>query len=305
MAKKKVTYGVILTAAFGVILYSTKAVFVKLAYRYGIDVVPLLVLRMGISMPFYWLIGFLDFRKNSTQYQPTLSENGYIVFLGFIGYYLSSWFDFEGLKYIGAGLERLILFIYPTIIVFLSRWYLKTPITKNQILSIVITYVGMVVVFWRGLTTSSGNETMLIGGMLILACAFTYAIYLVGSNKILLKLGSVNFTARVMTASFVVVLIHYVVQYGFVWQTYPTELYWICFLMAVFSTIIPSFLIADAIKKMDANVVGVIGSLGPVSTITMSIFFLGELLYPEQFVGGLIIVCGVVYMGIMKGREAI
>jgi drug/metabolite transporter (DMT)-like permease len=288
-------------AAIGVIFYSTKAVFVKMAYVYGIDPVSLMTYRLLFSMPFYIVVWSIHNIKNKDEPKANLKEVLLIVFLGVIGYYFSSLLDFIGLQYLDASLERLILFIYPTIVLILSRIFLKKRITRDQLLAIGLTYIGVFVIFSQNIFDRAESENVLLGAGLIFLCAFTYATYLVGSNSLLPKLGTVNFTTYVMVVSFLTVLIHYCIEFGFTFKSYASEVYVISFFMAFISTVLPSYMIAEAIKRMGANTVGIMGSLGPVSTISLSIIFLGESLTVVQYIGAMIILGGIFMISVRKG----
>lgn len=283
----------LLLAATGVIFYSTKAVFVKMAYVYHIDPITLMLYRLLLSTPFYLVVWIIHNTKNQNETKPNFIESCFIIFLGVIGYYISSLLDFVGLQYIDASLERLILFIYPTIVVILSRIFLKKRVSKQQLLAIITTYFGVFVIFSQNIITDPASNKILLGAGLIFLCAITYATYLVGSNKLLPKLGTINFTTYVMMTSMVAVLCHYFIEFGFTFKIYPTEVYIISIFMALISTVLPSYMIAEAIKRTNANTVGIMGSLGPVSTIGLSIIFLGESLTIVQYIGAMIVLGGI------------
>lgn len=289
-------------AAAGVILFSTKAVIIKLAYQFDVDSISLLLLRMLFSLPFYLMIW--GAHRSKWKQQPLTRKEGLlIVSLGFAGYYLASFFDFKGLTLISASLERLILFSYPTIVLILSIFILKKKITRVQLTSIIITYLGVAVIFLdRGGIASGSTENLLIGGSFILLSAFTYALYLVGSNLIIAKVGSVRLTTFSMLVSCCAVILHYLLTSKIDLFGYPNEVYYLSFLMAVFATVLPSFLINEAIKRIGAPTVSIIGSLGPVSTITLSMIFLGEMLTLIQFGGALIIISGVLVISWSKRK---
>ncbi|GAB5409733.1 MAG: hypothetical protein BalsKO_20980 [Balneolaceae bacterium] len=218
-----------------------------------------------------------------------------------IGYYLASYFDFIGLNLISASLERLILFSYPTIVLILSVFILKKKITKVQLTSIFITYLGIVIIFSdRGGIASGSPENLYLGAVFILLSAFTYALYLVGSNHIIENVGSIRLTTLSMLTSCLAVILHYLITSEIDLLKYPKEVYFLSFFMAVFATVIPSFLINEAIKRIGAPTVSIIGSLGPVSTITLSIIFLDEMLTLIQFGGALVIITGVMIISKTK-----
>ena len=264
-----------------------------MAYVYGIDSLTLMFYRLLFATPFYLVVWVTYNFKHKNETKPNFKDTLLLLFLGIIGYYLSSLFDFVGLQYIDASLERLILFIYPTIVIILSRVFLKKKVTRKQLLAIGLTYVGVFVIFSQNIFQENNSDDVFLGASLIFLCAFSYATYLVGSNALLPKLGTVNFITYVMITSLIAVITHYYIVWGFNFTVYPSEVYIISILMAIVSTVLPSYLISEAIKRAGANTVGIMGSLGPVSTISLSMIFLGESLTIIQYLGALIILGGI------------
>lgn len=289
------TIGVVFAIA-GIVLFSAKAVMVKLAYNFHVDYLTLLLFRMVFSLPFYITIAFL--KKPIHNQSRNIKDWVWLFFFGFIGYYLASLFDFMGLQYIKAGLERIILFVYPTIVVLISYVFLKKVITKNQIIAILITYAGVLVTFWDELGVQS--EDVIIGGFLILLSAITYASYLVGSGWLIPKFGVMQFTSYAMIVSTICVVAHYVFQGDFNLFYYPSEVYLLGLAMAIFSTLIPSFLVSAAIERLGASTFSIFGSLGPISTILLAFFFLKESVSGIQLVGMSVVIFGVSFVSKKK-----
>jgi drug/metabolite transporter (DMT)-like permease len=279
----------VLLAVLGVVLFSAKAIMVKLAYQYDIDSVSLLLFRMLFALPVYLVIAFYVKPKESNKIRKT--DYLWLVFFGFIGYYLASYFDFVGLKHIKAGLERIVLFVYPTLVVIISRVFLKTKITKIQIIAILITYVGVIIAFAGELELSGDN--LVIGVSLIFLSALTYAMYLVGSGWLIPKFGVVCFTSYAMIVSTVCVIAHYLLTKEIDLLNYPREVYFLGMGMAFLSTVIPSFLVSKSIKIIGSSNFSIIGSVGPISTILLAYIFLGESLTVFQVVGTIIVIIGV------------
>ena len=226
-----------------------------------------------------------------------------IFFLGLAGYYLASLLDFKGLTLITASLERLILFSYPTIVLILSAVFLKKKITRAQLISILITYLGIAIIFFdRNGITDGDNRDLMIGSMFVAMSAVAYAGYLVGTNSLITKVGNKRLTTYSMLVSCLAVIIHYLSVSSLDLFNYPIEVYLLSFLMAVIATVIPSFLINEGIKRIGAPNVSIIGSLGPVSTITLSMIFLGEMLTLVQFGGALVIISGVAIISRSKAK---
>ncbi len=289
-SSRVVTSGIIL-AIVGVVLFSAKAVMVKLAYRYHASVEHLLLFRMLFSLPFYIAIAFIKKPSKSLKVNP--SDYLWLLFFGFIGYYLASYFDFLGLRFIKAGLERIILFIYPTLVLIISRIFLKKYITNQQIFAIIITYFGVVVSFWGELDFKTSN--LAIGGFLIFLSALTYAMYIVGSGWLIPKFGTVRFTSYAMIIASLCIIVQYLIWDRGNIVAYPIEVYILALLMAVFSTIIPSFMVSSAIEKLGASNFSIVASIGPISTIILAYFFLDESLSLLQVFGGLVVIFGIYY----------
>ncbi|UOY06368.1 DMT family transporter [Muricauda sp. SCSIO 64092] len=343
----------ILFGILGVVLFSTKAILVKLAYRYEVDTLELLLFRMLFSFPFYLIILFLtknsfklfqiakklsfcthfssffssvaqlcNSKKPSTGYripnfrlipkslnefkekgivQPQKRDFLWVLLFGFLGYYLASYFDFLGLNYIKAGLERIILFVYPTIVVLLGFLFFKRSITKPQALAIGITYLGILIIFWNEVDIS-GSKT-LWGGFLVLLSAIAYAAYLVGSGWLIPKYGVLRFTCYAMLVSTFCVVVHYALQGNWKLWNFPMPVYGYSIMMAIFSTLLPSFLVSASIKRLGASNFSILGSLGPVSTILLAYAFLGEELTYLQLSGMMVVIFGVTFLSLPGKRE--
>jgi len=280
----------VLSGILGVVLFSAKAVMVKLAYAYEIGAVPLLLLRMLFSLPFYTVIALL----NKPAHPDKIGKKDYrwVVVFGMMGYFAASYFDFLGLQYIQASLERIILFLYPTIVLILSRLFLKEKITRVQVGAILVSYLGLIITFWGALGLEGSD--VFLGGSLVFLSAVTYAGYLVGSGWLIPKFGATVFTSYAMIVSCLCVCLFYALtqDMSMVW-TYPAEVYYIAVAMALLSTVIPSYLISFAIKGLGAPTFSIIGSLGPVSTIILANIFLDERLSPLQLVGTVVVIGGI------------
>ncbi len=280
-------------AFFGVVFFSAKAVIVKLAFEYDIDYLSLLLLRMVFALPFYIVVAIVYSSKHTDQ-QIKLRDWLWMVGFGFIGYYLASLFDFWGLEYIKASLERLVLFVYPTLVIIFSNLFLKIKITRAQIVAILVTYTGLVVAFYNDINV--GSSEVLLGGGLILLSAICYAGYLTGSGWLIPKFGAVRFTSYAMIISCACVVIHFGLKLPVDHLLdYPAPVYWYSLLMAVVSTIIPSYMVSFAIKQIGAPNFSIVGSFGPISTIILASIFLDEQIFLLQGIGTLIVIAGVLY----------
>ena len=288
-----------LIAVVGIVLFSAKAIMVKLAYQYKVSTLHLLLFRMLFSLPFYLII--LYFLKPLAPNKVKNQDYLWLVFFGFIGYYLASYFDFLGLQYIKASLERIILFVYPTLVLLIGRIFLKEKISRKQVIAILITYFGVIVTF-GGEIQYSGDHIFL-GGFLIFLSALTYASYLVGSGWLIPKFGVFRFTSYAMIVSTICVVVHYLIFdrtsiFGYAYQVYLLGL-----LMAVLSTLIPSFLVSMAIKRLGASNFSIIGSIGPISTIILAYLFLDERLTWLQLLGAVIVIIGITFVSLNKSKK--
>jgi drug/metabolite transporter (DMT)-like permease len=280
-------------AICGILLFSTKAIFVKLAYDHGANTMTALALRMIFALPFFIYSIFNLYNKEGTKGLDR-KDALYLIVFGLIGYYLASYFDFVGLRYIKASLERLILFSYPTLVIIISHFVFKEKVTTAQIFGVIITYLGIAVIFYPELSWERSNN-VLIGGLMVLISAVTYAAYIAGSGWMIPRIGAQKFTSYALMVSAIAVLLHYMVsEYGnYLIIHQPWEVYAYCFGMAIISTVLPTFMISYAIKNLGASQFSVFGALGPVSTITLAYIFLGERLTFTQLLGGIIIILGV------------
>lgn len=283
----------------GVVLFSSKAVMVKLAYNYNVDAISILLLRMLFSFPFYVVIAYL-FRNQNNAISVENKDYLWIIVFGFVGYYLASYFDFVGLTYIKASLERIILFLYPTIVILLNRLFLKQPISKIQAGAIGLTYLGIVLAFSDEVIVS-GNDAYL-GGFFILLSAITYASFLVGSGWLIPKFGVVKFTAYAMIVSCICVFIHYNIISETDLFSFSWEVYLLGVLIAVFATVIPSFLVSASIKMISSSNFAIVAGIGPISTIILAAIFLNETLTMLQLFGALIVIIGILLVSIKKGK---
>ncbi|MDG1729971.1 MAG: DMT family transporter [Algibacter sp.] len=297
MENKKQFWLGVLIGITGIVLFSSKAVMVKLAYNYQVDAISILLLRMLFSFPFYIIIAYL-YRNQNAIVKPNFKDYLWLLFFGFVGYYLASYFDFVGLTYIKASLERIILFLYPTIVILLNKVFLKQPITKIQTLAIGLTYLGIVIAFSDEVSIS-GSETYL-GGFFILLSAITYASYLVGSGWLIPKFGVIKFTAYAMIFSCVCVFIHYSISSEISLFSFSWEVYALGFLIAVFATVIPSFLVSASIKMISSSNFAIVAGIGPISTIILAAIFLNEVLTWLQLFGALVVIIGILLVSSKK-----
>lgn len=280
----------ILIALLAVFLFSSKAIIVKLVYQFDVPTIHVLLLRMLFAIPFY--IAVLLVKQKEQKINVERKHYIWLLFLGVIGYYVASFFDFYGLKYLTASLERIILFVYPTLVVLIGAVFLKTKITKQQIWAILITYFGVFLTFASELQINN-NENLFLGAGFIFISALTYASYLVGSGWLIPKFGTLRFTSLAMIVACSSVFVHYLCTNRTSILNYPKEVYFYGLAMAFFCTVLPSYLVSFAIQKLGASKFAIIGSIGPIFTILLATLVLGESITFVQSIGVIVVIIGV------------
>lgn len=307
-SKKIIVQGFLISFT-GAIIFSTKAILVKLAFRRTpADGLTLLMLRMLLSLPFYLLAAWWGSRA-AQRARMTRHQWIGILILGLLGYYLSSLFDFIGLQYISAGLERLILFLYPSFSVLINSAAFRQSISRIQYWALLLTYAGIGIAYYGELRIDTGNPHFYLGSFLVFLCAITYACYLSGAGRMIPAIGAARFTTYSMLAATIGVLLHYSLRQALAGSPLlPTgpgsaTLWGYGFLLALVATVIPSFLLSAGMKRIGANNAAIVTSVGPVSTIVQAHFFLGDRIFTEQVVGTILVIAGVLLVG-WKGRQA-
>jgi len=297
-AKIKISLAGFMFTFIGAILFSTKAVIVKKAFAdIKVDALSLLAVRMICAVPFYLVVAFYKTNQGSNT-KLTRKQWGFLFVLGLMGYYISSFLDFVGLQYISAGLERLILFLYPTITVLITTFFFKQKISTIQKLALLVTYTGIAIAFFGELKIDTGNPNFYWGSSLIFLCAITYGFFIAGSGQLIPQIGATKFTAYAMTVACLGVLAHFFINGNFTVIESGNTTFWLYgVLLAVVATVIPTFLISAGLKKMGSNNVAIISSVGPVSTIIQAHFILGEQIFAAQIIGTVLVIAGVVMIG--------
>ncbi len=285
--------GALLVFVSGV-AFSTKAVLVKLAYRHGVDSVSLLALRFGFSAPFFAFAAFGGRLRGKRAAPLSRGDVSAIVGLGVLGYYLASLCDFVGLRYISAGLERLILFIYPTLVVVIEAWLFKVRLGRRQLTALLLTYAGIALAF-RGELGNYGTDVPR-GAAWVFGCALTYALYLLGAGRMVPKLGSQRFTALALLAATAAVLVHALIVGARVLGL-GTPAYVIGLVMALLATVLPAFLLARGIALIGSGPAAIVSTVGPVSTILLAYFFLQEPLSLTEILGTALVIFGATLVG--------
>lgn len=279
--------GLALLAALG---FSLKAIFVKLAYPYGVDAITLLALRMGFALPIFLWVGLAEQRRAGTNL--TGGDWGRLFLLGMLGYYGASILDFWGLQYISAGLERLILFTYPTLTIMIGVLFQGKPFSRREALAVVLCYTGIGFAFIHDLGFGEAREVW-IGGALVFGSSISYALYLSGSAPMIGRLGAMRFSALAMLMSSAVTLLHFSLAQPFSAFVQPLPVYGWGLAMALFATVVPVFAQSAAIRRLGAGRASLFGMVGPMLTIGFGWWLLDESISLAQMIGAALVVAGI------------
>jgi len=281
--------GGLLLAIVGAIFFSAKAIVAKLMYRYQVDAVMVITLRMVFSFPMFLVVAIWKARR-----EPALARADYlrIAVLGLVGYYLSSFLDFLGLQYISAGLERLILFLTPSFVMLIAFVFFKRSVGWIEWAALCVSYFGTVLVLMHDLHTGGGN--VILGSALVLGSAFTYSIYLISSGELVRRVGAIRLVAYAMCVSSVACVIQFFVLRA------PGELfsqaagvYQLSLFNAVFCTVLPVCLTMIAVARVGAPVAAQAGLVGPVSTLFLGAALLDEPITAIQLLGTALVLSGI------------
>lgn len=273
------------------IAFSAKAIFIKLAYVYAVDAVTLMTLRMLIATPFFIVMALWASRDKSMA-RLRLRDWLSILALGLAGMYLSQLFDFLGLEYVSAGMERTILFLYPTFVVIFNALLTGKVVGKREVMALLLSYSGIVLVAMDQIAFENSKNTMLGAGFVFIS-AMTYAGYLVGSGRAIHLVGVQRFSGYTMTVACIAVLAHFSTQHSLSSLALPRQVYVLGFVMAIISTILPVVLLNAGIKKVGSSAASLISSVGPVSTVLLAAVFLQEAITLKQLAGTGLVLAGV------------
>ncbi len=278
--------GLLLTGVAAV-CFSAKAIFIKMAYAiYPVSAIDLLHLRFSYALPIYAILGLQMWRKKKLVH-ISKKDCWQIAGLSFLGYYLASWFDFQGLKYISAGIERIILFTYPTFVVLFSYLFFRKKISLLTVLSLLITYAGILLIAKNPQVYQAAG--FLTGGSFILLSAVTFALFLVFGGEKIRQIGSSNFNVITMIFSSIYVIIHYNIFNQNQFFNLPLSIHFYGIALALVCTVIPSFLSAEGIRLLGANKAAIVAGVGPVSTLFLAYVFLQETLSTPEIIGSALV----------------
>ncbi|GAD00228.1 DMT family transporter [Agarivorans albus] len=273
-------------------LFSLKGIWIKLAYQFGIDPASLMTLRMAFSLPIYLLLALYWWRLGRLEHQKLKGNILPAALVGIAGYYLASFLDLSGLQFISAPLERVVLYAYPGFTILLAWLVYRQKPQLIVVLALPLSWLGVGLMMWSETGQQLDPQQLIWGTSLVIASAFSFAFYLVFSKNIVAKIGSQAFTLIAMIAASIAIFIHFSLHGDFTaLLNYPGQVYWYAAYMALFSTVIPSFLFSEAIHRIGAQRTAISGSAGPVFTLIMAAWILGDSIGVLQIAGiGLVVV---------------
>jgi drug/metabolite transporter (DMT)-like permease len=276
-------------ALAGSIAFSGKAIIVKLAYRFGVDAVTLIMLRMLFALPIFVAMAWWAGRG-----KPALSRGDWlgVVGLGFTGYYLSSFLDFAGLQYISASLERLIQYLAPTLVLVLGWFLYRKAVRPIHVLGMALSYSGALVVFGHEVQLAGGQAAL--GTLLVFASTITYALYLVYSGQLVQRLGSLRLVGLATSVACLCCLLQFVLlrPLSVAFELAP-QVIWLSVLNATLCTALPVLLVMMGIERIGAPLAAQAGMVGPISTILMGVVILGEPFTAWVAAGTVLVIAGI------------
>lgn len=282
----------LLLAAAGAIAFSGKAIIVKMSYRYGVDAVTVIMYRMLFALPFFLLLGWWSERQTFARNNPLSRRDVMgIVALGFVGYYLSSYLDFLGLQYITASLERLILYLNPTLVLLLGWLLFNKPIQPIRLLAMAVSYSGVMLVFEHEL--SFAGSDVVLGSSLVFASAITYAMYLIYSGQLVQRVGAMRLVGWATSVACVCCIVQFLVLRPVLAAVVPVDVLWLAALNALACTVAPVLMVMMAIERIGAALTAQTGMIGPMATITLGVLLLDEPLNVWIGLGTLLVLSGV------------
>ncbi|QSX76966.1 DMT family transporter [Agrilutibacter solisilvae] len=282
-----------LLAAGAAVLFSAKAILAKFQFRYGLDALDVMALRMGLALPLFALLAVRESRRAAAPLQAR--DRALILVLGVLGYYLSSLLDFWGLQYVPVSLERLILFLNPTFVLLLGVVLFKRRVARREWVALAVSYAGVALVFVESLRLE--GDHLALGGALVLGAALAYALYLALSGELIHRVGPLRLVAYAMLVSTAVTAIHYVIARdpaGLLRLSAPV--YGLALVNAVLCTFAPVTMTMAAVARIGSGAAAQLSALGPVSLLFLRGWLLGESVSALQVLGTAVVLCGVLLL---------
>jgi len=283
-------------ALVGVLAFSFRPILIKLSYAaHPVSPVTLLFLRMALSLPFFLAIAWW---LRNTEPRLTARDWAAVAGLGFLGYYAASFLDFVGLQWVGAGVGRRILYLFPTLVVLLSFLFLGKKPGLREVLALVLSYAGIALVLSNQIAAE--ERLFALGAALVFASALCYAVYLVAGSQMIRRVGSMRFTAYSTVAATVPAVVQFLFMESSESLQLPGAVWAYAIVLATVSTVLPLFLQAEALNRIGANHFALIGAVGPVSVAVTSALGLDEPFTWVQALGGALVIFGVLLVSLRR-----
>jgi len=289
-------------SAVGAMLFAIKGILIKLIYVYQIDATSLLAFRMLLSLPVFFGVGVIEWRRRPRDLRPDMRSMALAALVGILGYHISSWLDFSGLETIEAQAERLILFTYPFFVILFGRLLFRHKLRAHALIGAGLSYVGLIVMF--GSDPARMTTQMVGGATLVLAAASTFALYQLFAREMIVRCGPALFTAIAMTAASLSVLAHFGLTHGVALPAIPLPGWALIGTLAIFATIVPTFMMSAGTARIGAQGTAIISTISPVVTIILAIAILGEPFGVGEAAGTALVIGGVALFTLIESRSA-
>ncbi|MBL1241781.1 MAG: DMT family transporter [OCS116 cluster bacterium] len=288
----------IVCALLGAAFFSLKPVLIKLLYAEGVPTEIVIMWRMIMSAPIYIIIGYFVYRsrKGQVKFTPMLILQTCI--LGIMGYYIATYLDLLGIHYISAQLERIILFTYPTFVAILGYMVYREKISLKQFAAMILAYAGIAIMFGNELNVS--GDDALKGGLLVLGAAFTFACYILFQKSPIKIMGSRMFTSIAMVAASMTIFVHVSFSSGLEFLDVSTYVLWLSFITAIIGTVIPSYLLAEAVNRIGSGPTSISIGIGPIFTSIFAVLTLGESFTFYHLIGTILVIGGIFLLSQVK-----
>ena len=270
----------LLLAVAGAAFFATKGIVIKLALAEGIDSITTLTWRMIVAVPIFLTVGILGYRKKMAERPagapPVLEGKTLLqtVGVGMLGYYVSSFLDFQALEYISAQFDRLILLTYPFFVVLFGVVFFKRRVTPLMLGAMLMSYIGIAVIFWRDF--SFEGHDVVLGATLVFIASITYAGYQILAKPLIDRMGAQLFTSIAMSGAGPMVILHFLATHPVTDLAVSGNGLMLMLAIGTVSTVLPAYCISGAIGLIGPERTSVIGNVSPVVTISLAVFVLGE-----------------------------
>ena len=296
-----------LLAAAGAALLSLKPVLIKLVFSEKVDTITVLMLRMAFSLPVYIGLGTFLLRNRSRQPVTaglSLTPKWFLTTFAasILGYYVAMWLDFEGLNHISAQLERIISFAYPTFVLLIGWAFFGQNVTSRKLLALVLSYLGIVVIFAHDLNSYGGRVPL--GAALVLTAALVFAIYTLVSKELIQAAGSLLFTCVSLSGAGLAILMNFFLVHGIQFPDISERVLWISLLLAVFATLLPSFMVTEAIARIGPDQTSIVAAIGPPTTTVLAVVLLDETFTFYHLTGMALVIGGVLTLSLRRRNLA-